>query len=181
MSRSMPRMSAWACAVQTMRLAIAVRRFFRQRLLGHLLPVVHRQAELSQNVCVRNWLVVLEPFIGFSDGLALGMAQGVAILIGRDHRLEEMNHGGELAGAELVEQVMGVLSVSGHCAPPSPSPSREPFLRGAQASTRESIRRLPISLRQGGKASILIVAHRPQRPEPARLAAKTTVPAHVLR
>jgi hypothetical protein len=27
-----------------------------------------------------------------------------------------MNYGGELAGAELVKQMMGVLSVSGHCA-----------------------------------------------------------------
>jgi hypothetical protein len=27
---------------------------------------------------------------------------------------EQTNHGGELAGAELIEQLMGVLSVGGH-------------------------------------------------------------------
>ncbi len=67
---------------------------------------------------MRDRLVVLEPFISLGDGLALGIAQGVSILLGRDHGFEQMNHGGQLAGAELVEQVMGMLCISGHCVPP---------------------------------------------------------------
>src|ERR1039458_2888341 len=98
---STPRISALACAVQTMRLGIAVRRFYRQWLLGHLLPIVHRQAELRQDFLMPNWLVVLEPFIGFGDGLTLGIGQGVAVLVWRNYGLEEMNYSGELARAEL--------------------------------------------------------------------------------
>jgi hypothetical protein len=63
---------------------------------------------------MRDRLVVLEPFIGRGDGLALGMAQGVIVFGRRDHGFEEMNHRGKLAGAELVQQLMRVLSVSGH-------------------------------------------------------------------
>ena len=60
---------------------------------------------------MRDRLVVLEPFIGLGDGLALGIAQGVTVLLGRDHGFKQMNHGGKLAGAELVEQLMGMLYV----------------------------------------------------------------------
>jgi len=42
------------------------------------------------------------------------MADPVSIFVGRDHGFEQMNHGGELAGAELVEQPMGVLPAGGH-------------------------------------------------------------------
>jgi hypothetical protein len=63
---------------------------------------------------MRDRLIVFEPLIGFGDGFALGTAQGVSILLGRDHGFEQMNHCGKLVGAELVEQVMGVLYVSGH-------------------------------------------------------------------
>ena len=34
---------------------------------------------------MRDRLVVLEPFIGFGDGLTLGIAEGVAVLVGRNH------------------------------------------------------------------------------------------------
>jgi hypothetical protein len=63
---------------------------------------------------MRDRLIALEPFIGFGDGLALGVAEGVAVFLGGDHGLQQMNHGGELVRPELVRQVMGVLSVSGH-------------------------------------------------------------------
>jgi hypothetical protein len=63
---------------------------------------------------MRDRLIVFEPLIGFGDGFALGTAQGVSILLGRDHGFEQMNHCGKLVGAELVEQVTGVLYVSGH-------------------------------------------------------------------
>jgi len=81
---------------------------------------------------VRNWLVVLEPFIGLADRFALGTAQGVSILLGRDHGFEQMNHGGKLAGAELVEQAIGVLYVSGHVCS-----SIEPFRGEAPPATKE--------------------------------------------
>jgi hypothetical protein len=63
---------------------------------------------------MRDRLIVFEPLIGLADRFALGTAQGVSILLGRDHGFEQMNHCGKLVGAELVEQVMGVLYVSGH-------------------------------------------------------------------
>src|SRR5208337_376042 len=88
MGCSMSRTSALACVAQTMRLPIAVGCFFRQRLPTHLVPIVHGQAELRQDFLMRN------------------------------HGFHHMNHGGERAGAELVEQVMGVLYVSGHCVLP---------------------------------------------------------------
>jgi len=81
---------------------------------------------------VRNWLVVLEPFIGLADRFALGTAQGVSILLRRDHGFEQMNHGGKLAGAELVEQAIGVLYVSGHVCS-----SIEPFRGEAPPATKE--------------------------------------------
>jgi hypothetical protein len=65
---------------------------------------------------MRDRLVVPEPFVGLGNGLPLGIAEGVAVIVGRDQGFEQMNYGGELAGAELVKQMMGVLSVSGHCA-----------------------------------------------------------------
>jgi len=82
---------------------------------------------------------VLEPFIGLGDGLALGIAQRLPIFFGRDHGFEQMNHGGELARSELIEQMMGVLPVSGHyvppqhrsCAKPSPSETSAPELIAA--------------------------------------------------
>jgi hypothetical protein len=58
---------------------------------------------------MRDRLVVLEPFIGLGDGLPLGVAQGVSIFLGRDHGFEQMNDGGELSGAKLVQQLVGVL------------------------------------------------------------------------
>ena len=67
---------------------------------------------------MRDRLVVLEPFIGFGDSLALGIAQSVSIFLGRDHGFEHMKHGSELAGAELVEQAMGMLYIGGHCVLP---------------------------------------------------------------
>lgn len=67
---------------------------------------------------MRNRLVMLEPLIGLGDGLPLGIAQGLSIFLGRDHGFEQMNHGSELAGAELVEQMMGMLCVSRHYVPP---------------------------------------------------------------
>ena len=76
--------------------------------------VTHRQAELRQDFLMGDRLVVLEPLVGLGYGLTLGIAQGAAVLVGRNHGLEEMNHGGELAGAELVQQLMGMLYVSGH-------------------------------------------------------------------
>src|ERR1700677_1973878 len=118
MGCSMPRTSALACSVQTMRLAIALRCFFRQRLLPHLFPIGHGQSELRQDFLMRDRLVVLEPLIGLGDGLALRIAQSISILIGSHHGFQQMNHSGELAGAELVEQVMSVLYVSGHCVLP---------------------------------------------------------------
>jgi len=54
---------------------------------------------------------VFEPFIGLGDGLALSIAQRVSLFLGRNHGLQQMNHGGELARAELIEQVMGVLYI----------------------------------------------------------------------
>ena len=81
---------------------------------------------------MRDWLVVLEPFIGLADRFALGTAQGVSILLRRDHGFEQMNHGGKLAGAELVEQAIGVLYVSGHVCS-----SIEPFRGEAPPATKE--------------------------------------------
>jgi len=51
----------------------------RLRLLPHLVPVGHGQAQLRENVLVRNRLVVPEPFIGFGDGLAFGMTRRPAV------------------------------------------------------------------------------------------------------
>jgi hypothetical protein len=48
---------------------------------------------------MRDRLAVLEPLVSFGGSLALGIAQGVAVLPG----CEQMNHGGELA-TELIEQ-----------------------------------------------------------------------------
>jgi hypothetical protein len=58
---------------------------------------------------------MFQPFVGLGDGLAFGIAEGVSILLGRHHAFEQMNHGGKLAGAKLVEQLMGVIDISGHC------------------------------------------------------------------
>jgi len=80
---------------------------------------------------MRDRLIVFEPLIGFGDGFALGTAQGVSILLGRDHGFEQMNHCGKLVGAELVEQVTGVLYVSAICSP------SEPFRGGAPPATKE--------------------------------------------
>src|SRR5437764_948966 len=59
-------------------------------------------------------LVVLEPFISLSDRLAFRIAQSVPVLFGGDQGFQQMHHGGELAGTELVKQPVGVLSISGY-------------------------------------------------------------------
>jgi len=58
--------------VQTMRLAIAPGCFFFWRLLAHLFPIGHSQAKLREHFLMRDRLVMLEPFVGFGDGLTLG-------------------------------------------------------------------------------------------------------------
>ena len=80
---SMARTSDLACSVQTMRLAIAPGCSFFWRLLAHLFPIGHSQAKLREHFLMRDRLVMLEPFVGFGDGLTLGVAQGVSI----GHRL----------------------------------------------------------------------------------------------
>lgn len=60
-------------------------------------------------------LIVHEPFIRLGDGATFGIAESIPVLVRRDHRFEQMNHGVELALAEPVEQMMSVISVSGHC------------------------------------------------------------------
>jgi len=113
---STPRISALACSVQTIRLAIPMgRRFFWRRLLAHFVPIGYGQAELGKNNLMRNWFMVLEPFIGFVHGSSFGTAQRISIFVGRDHSFEQMNDSGELAGLELVQQLMGVLFIDGHC------------------------------------------------------------------
>lgn len=84
------------------------------QLLGHLFPIGHRQTEFRENFLLRDRLVVLEPFVGLSDGFAFGIAQSVPILAGRDHGFEQMNHSGELSGVDLVEQLMGVSQTPIH-------------------------------------------------------------------
>lgn len=86
----------------------------RLRLAAHLLPVGHGQAELREHFLMRDRLVVLEPFIGLGDGPALGIAQGVSVLLRRNQSLQKVNHGGELVRAKLIQQVVSVLSVRGH-------------------------------------------------------------------
>src|SRR5258705_482302 len=61
MGCSMPRMSALACSVQTMRLAIGL------RLAAHLLPVGHGEAKLREHLFMRDRGVVFSPFISFCD------------------------------------------------------------------------------------------------------------------
>jgi hypothetical protein len=63
---------------------------------------------------MRDWRVVLEPLVGFGDGLAFRVVEGVSVVLGRHHGLEEMNHGGKLSGGKLVEQLVGVLVIRGH-------------------------------------------------------------------
>src|ERR1035437_3179548 len=106
----MARTSARACSVQTIPLPIPVRGFFHQRFLSHLVPVGRGQAELCQHFLMRDRLVVLEPFIGLGDGLALSMAQGVSILV-VDHDFEQLGDSVELRGVELIEQLVGLLSI----------------------------------------------------------------------
>ena len=88
------------------------------RFAAHLLPVGHGEAELGEHLLMGDRLVVLAPFVGLGDRLGFGGAEGVAILFRRDHGFEQVNHGGELAGPELVQQIMGVLYISGHCVLP---------------------------------------------------------------
>src|SRR4051794_30004093 len=111
----MARRSARAWSVQTMCLGIAPRRLLQQRLLAHLFPVGDAQSEIPQNVLMRNRLVMREPFVSCGDGGAFRIAQGVGLLRRRKQRLQNMNYGVELPGSELIEQLMGVLSISGHC------------------------------------------------------------------
>jgi len=91
-----------------MRLAIAAG-FFRRRLLAHLFPVGHRQAEFREDILMLDRLIVLEPLVGLGYGLALGITQGVSIFFRRDHGLEQMNHRGKLARAGfVVDRSMGI-------------------------------------------------------------------------
>ena len=78
-----------------LRLAIPMWPVFR--LLGHLFPIGHRQAEFGQNFLVGDWLVVLQPFVCFGEGFAFGVAQRVSVPVWRDHGFEQMNDGGKLA------------------------------------------------------------------------------------
>src|ERR1035438_3115294 len=95
MGCSMPRTSALACPVQTTRLTIAAGCFLRLRLLAHLVPIGQSQSQLRQDFLMWDRLVVLEPFIGLGDGLAFGIAEGIAILVWRNHRSEERRVGKE--------------------------------------------------------------------------------------
>ena len=100
----MPRRSDLARSVQTMRLAIAGWGLSRCRFGAHLLPIVHCQAEIGQDLLVRDGRVVLEPFVRFSNRFGFSLAQCIAILLRRNHCLQQVDHSGKLRRGQLVEQ-----------------------------------------------------------------------------
>ncbi len=63
---------------------------------------------------MRDGRVILEPFVRFGYRLRLGLTQSVAILLRRNHCLQQVNHRGKLRRGQLVKQKMGVFSVSLH-------------------------------------------------------------------
>ena len=52
------------------------RRFW---LVGHFLPIGARQAELSEDLFIRNRFVSFQPLVSFGDGLAVGVAQFIRL------------------------------------------------------------------------------------------------------
>jgi hypothetical protein len=76
------------------------------RLAAHLLPIGHGQAELGEDLFVRDGIIVLAPLLRLGDGLRFGRAERVAILdvIVPNHNLREMNDGCEFVGFQLPDQ-----------------------------------------------------------------------------
>ena len=83
----MPRRSAFACWVQATLLTTARFGFSRHRF-----PIGGRQTEVSQNFLVWDGRVMLQPFVRFGNSVPLGIATGVAFVIG-NQRFEQTHHG----------------------------------------------------------------------------------------
>jgi hypothetical protein len=77
--------------------------------------LIRGEAEFGNHLLERNtaFRILAEVFPRGGDGLPFLFAQRF-IVIGFNHDFEELQDGRELIGPELVEQLMGVLLVSGH-------------------------------------------------------------------
>ena len=99
----MLRRSPLALSVQTMRLAIPSRRLSRCGFRAHSFPIVLRQAEICENLIMRDGRVILEPFVRFGNRFRFGLTQSVAILLRRDHCFQQVDHSGKLRRGQLVK------------------------------------------------------------------------------
>lgn len=112
----MARTSDLAWSVKTTRLAIGLASGWRQRRLRHGLPVVGGEADVGEHFFERNRMVVLRPFIGFSNGLTIVFCERLIIDRrqrertghGIEHRLEDGLEGGELNDREFVDESVNV-------------------------------------------------------------------------
>jgi hypothetical protein len=82
-----------------------------QRLVTHAFPVFRTHAQFGQHLLMRDGFVMLQPLLGFGNGLTLRWAEGVVFV---HHDLEQMNDSGELTRRELIEQFNGVLFIHKH-------------------------------------------------------------------
>jgi len=106
-------------------------------LLALLADLVHGEAAFGNHLLEGNaaFRVLPEVVARSGDGAAVRFSQFLAVLI-EGHHFEQFGDGVELAGAELVEQLVGVLSVR-HSALQG-----KPFLRVAPMAAKELISRM---------------------------------------
>jgi len=85
--------------------------FFTRLLIGLMAAnLVHGEAEIGDGLLKGNALAALpEVLTRGRDGAAVFFGQFVVLSV--NHHLEQLHHGGNLAWTELVEQLMGMLSV----------------------------------------------------------------------
>jgi len=99
-----------------------MRRFFGRRRVCHRIPISHRQAEIGEHFLMWYQFVILKPFVGFGNGLALDVGKRFIVRGGIPqpcgdricHDFQEANYSVELADIKLIKQLMSMLFIRGH-------------------------------------------------------------------